>query len=834
MSSRAYWKTAFTSLWVLILPSICFAQRGNNWYFGSNAGLTFNTSPPTPLMDGNISTQEGCATLSDSNGKILLYSDGITVYNKDHVVLANDLTGDPSSTQSAIIVPVPASPTLVYIFTVREKAGRLCFSVIDLAMNGGSGGFVSKNTELLVRSTEKITAVNNATGDGVWIIGHEWPNNKFYAWLLTPAGLDTPVVSSTGTIVLSTTSHAIGYLKASPNGKKLAMAVPAARVMEVLDFDATNGHITNPVDLTEQRMGVTGIYGVEFSADSKYLYGANFSELYQLKMPVSPGNVKDQGILLSVSPSPAVYGALQLAPDGKIYLARENKPFLGVIDEPQNAGTACNFVEDGVSLNGRLSHIGLPSFNQSFFRYSGFVSTNLCIDGPPTEFRLNPGDSNFDKVQWDFGDPLSGNANTSMELSPLHKFSKAGTFEIIVTTYTNGVPTPFKESVTIYSKPAVSLGPDLALLYGQTATLTAGVNTDTYLWNTGETTNSYTVTKPGMYNVTVTNQGGCSSTDEVVVSYDQLITVTLPEEISICAGNTVTLDAKMPGATYTWSTGSKASSISVADAGTYWVDVLNAYGNRNKRLTTVVSNYKFNSISCSGVLICGPSAATLNAQGAKAGESYNWYDENKNFLAQTSGTFQTGVLDKTTTFYVALALGKCVGEMVSVVVSYDKVTAKTSYKEIVVDLGQQISLEASGGEHYTWEPAAFLDSPLSAVTNCTPTDDITYTVRVYNDDGCYDLDTVAIKMRFPLVIPNTFTPNSDGVNDYWVIKNLERYTSPKLTIFNRNGETIRRFIGAGNNWDGTVNSIPVPVGVYFYLLEVPGYQTKSGSLTLLR
>ena len=108
-------------LFLFINATILYAQKESaNWYFGELAGLSFNTNNPVPLLNGKLITSEGCATISDPNGNLLFYTDGLTVYNRNHTVMQNgtNLFGDASSTQSAIIVPKPDDPNIYYIFTV--------------------------------------------------------------------------------------------------------------------------------------------------------------------------------------------------------------------------------------------------------------------------------------------------------------------------------------------------------------------------------------------------------------------------------------------------------------------------------------------------------------------------------------------------------------------------------------------------------------------------------------------------------------------------------------------------------------------------------------------
>jgi hypothetical protein len=112
------------NIFVFSVSSALAQGEGNIWYFGDNSGLSFNTVPPTALDNGALNTNEGCASISDSDGEILFYTDGVTVYNKTHNIMLNGagLLGDVSATQSAIICPYPENPNLYYIFTVTDLA----------------------------------------------------------------------------------------------------------------------------------------------------------------------------------------------------------------------------------------------------------------------------------------------------------------------------------------------------------------------------------------------------------------------------------------------------------------------------------------------------------------------------------------------------------------------------------------------------------------------------------------------------------------------------------------------------------------------------------------
>ncbi|MCD4729906.1 MAG: hypothetical protein K8R74_04865, partial [Bacteroidales bacterium] len=119
---------------ILSLVTIGFSiaqKEGLNWYFGQNAGLRFHNGYPEATT-GSLSTTEGCSTISDQYGHLQFYTDGITVYNRSHQIMLNgtNLYGDPSSTQSGVIVPVPDNHDFYYIFTVSnldKKGGGVGF-----------------------------------------------------------------------------------------------------------------------------------------------------------------------------------------------------------------------------------------------------------------------------------------------------------------------------------------------------------------------------------------------------------------------------------------------------------------------------------------------------------------------------------------------------------------------------------------------------------------------------------------------------------------------------------------------------------------------------------
>lgn len=365
-------------IWTSVIIPLAQAQgEGNYWYFGFNAGLSFSTDPPTPLLDGQISTTEGCAVISDASGHLLFYTDGITVWDKNHHPTPNGfgLMGDPSSTQSAIIVPHPGAVGQYYIFTAPVSDSPdtgYRYTLFDLSLNGGLGDVVAqqKNILLYPSGTEKITAVRKDDGTGYWVVGHEWGSSRFCAFEVTAGGINmTPVLSNVGTPHDVDGGNSIGYLKISPNGKWLALAIRYKYMFELFDFNATSGVVSNPLPIT----GFSNTYGVEFSPDNTRLYLTDYGGVYQYDLTAG----SPDAILASKNKVGAVTNAwaVQLALNGKIYVSTFNST-LDVIHNPNNLGAACNYQIAGQDLGGQGATLGLPTFIQSFF------APSVCSNNP--------------------------------------------------------------------------------------------------------------------------------------------------------------------------------------------------------------------------------------------------------------------------------------------------------------------------------------------------------------------------------------------------------------------------------------------------------------------
>ncbi|MCE3279583.1 MAG: hypothetical protein K0S44_1774 [Bacteroidetes bacterium] len=418
-----------------------FSQKENNfWHFGQNAGLDFNSGAPIPFANSALNHISGTSSISDSNGILLFYTNGITVWNKNNLAMpnGNGLMGHNGSRQGPLIVKQPGNDSIYYIFTTDyrfnfpQKGFR--YSVVNMNLQNGLGDVIQKNTPLLIPATEQQTAIKHCNNTDVWIITHDKDTTAFYSYLLTSSGIASSVVSYTGIGNPSTNTDGM-FLKPSPYGNKIAQLIGNASTLttQIFKFNRSSGQIQ-----LENALSVAG-QAIEFSPDGKKIFIAtqtvplngNSYTIWQYNLLAgSAVNIANSKIQVGVTKD--ICQSFQIAPNGKIYVTRNNNDSLGVINYPDSLGLACNYVENGVGLLTKLCKSGLPNF----YYINSVVPINIgsfnyydTVFGDTTFFNL-PDAVFVDSVKWNFDDLSTGVNNFSNTSISSHLFSSVGTYNV--------------------------------------------------------------------------------------------------------------------------------------------------------------------------------------------------------------------------------------------------------------------------------------------------------------------------------------------------------------------------------------------------------------------
>ena len=571
-----------------------FAQKqANIWYFGNRSGLDFNQVPPIALNNGQANSQEGSAVMSDINGKLLFYTNGVTILNRKHLIMPNGsgLRGDLSSTNNTVFIPMPGNDSIYYLFTIgsaREEVPVFSYSVIDMKADAGFGAVIEKNVLIEDTCLEKLAAIRHCNNRDAWVVIHKWNTDEYHSYLLTGAGLNSvPVISRTGLRITGQINNAIGTLKFSTKGNKLvALHSFDNDAVELLDFDNTTGVISNPQvfqpNAVPHQPTFTGVYGAEFSPDGKLLYVSSNNSpsdpttLYQFDITSNNAVIilSTKQIIAQITPWYA--GALQIGTDRKIYMAMWNDTSISVIDDPDIYGPGCNFNFNKIYLgptNGFPSQFGLPNFMQSYFDTASnpydFTRLGNCLDKNIT-FLINR-TNGIDSVKWDFGD-----FQQSQQIQPTHSYVNAGFYDVKLIVYKvdcSGLNDTINRRIWIADS-SNFLGADTASCNALSLVIGVdeiyGVN---YLWNTGFTGNKITTTGFGLYWMEM-EQNGCKLRDSINVSAKPKPTVDLGPDSTICKYKPIVLTTGTTSySNYLWSTGETTTSILVDKPGIYSITV---------------------------------------------------------------------------------------------------------------------------------------------------------------------------------------------------------------------------------------------------------------------
>ncbi|MBP9883462.1 MAG: T9SS type A sorting domain-containing protein [Chitinophagales bacterium] len=562
MKPNSYILVSCFLLLLLIECKQTFAQHEYDvWYFGDFAGVDFTSGTPVVLTNGQVSTLEGSSSIADASGSLLFYTDGEEVYNKNHQQMSNGfgLKGGWSSTQSALILRQPGTDSIYYIFTVEEFLyGGLCYSIVDLTLQNGLGEVTQKNIPLLLTCTERLTAVRHANGIDYWIVIHGWNNNKFYAYHFSATGVDEiPVVSGTGTIHSGVVGNAIGYLRASHNGLQLAVAVYDNNYIELFDFDKSTGVVSNPIYIDGFEPN-DGFYGVEFSPNDALLYGAEYEPAWLMQWDITSGNAAtiNASAYLVGTGGTSKAGALALASDGKIYMAKQNTEWLGAIQNPNEYGAGCIYIDEAVNVWGGECLAGLPNFPNDAFQFSismpsaDFTASNvefcetLCIDF------IDQSTSNPTSWQWFFSG--ASPATSSLQHPAGICYNEAGVYDVMLISSNGGG----SDTLLLSNYITVTAQPPAPIISQNIDTLTCSV-ANTYQWFMngsllpGATGQTLIITQIGDYSVTITDATGCAVSSLIVVTNIPLPGFTV-SETTLCEKFCVAFIDQSTNSPFSW------------------------------------------------------------------------------------------------------------------------------------------------------------------------------------------------------------------------------------------------------------------------------------------
>ncbi len=397
--------------------------------------------------------------------------------------------------------------------------------------------------------------------------------------------------------------------------------------------------------------------------------------------------------------------------------------------------------------------------------------------------------------------------------------------------------------------PVLQASPDDTICETQSTTLSAVTNLPNMIWTPAgslscSNCSSPVASPPNTMQYTVqASLGSCTLSDNVLITVSTVPIVNAGADVSICPGKSIGLNATN-ATTFIWLNPG-ASSLSdpnipnpIATPTVQTTYIVQGSDNLcgTTTDTVVVSIYPEPTIIAGpDTSICPNNFVQLFVYG---GVSYNWSGTGLN---NNDIQFPLALPVSSTEIYVVTAtdINGCIDTAQVTVHVYDEPMANAGI-DVEIFLFDSTQLNASGGGFYSWSPTTGLNNPNVSNPVANPTVTTMYILTMTTADGCVDMDTVFVLVNDePIVkVPNAFSPNGDGHNDYLRIIRLGVFDLTYLKIFNRWGEIVFETRTLSGWWDGNYKGQPCEVGVYSFILVGEGYGNnhieRKGNITLVR
>ncbi len=802
---------------MIVFANASFAQKESNvWIFADSCGLDFNGPNNQPVFFPTNSSvtpipqaEETFGSIADSAGSLLFYigyngplAGGYgRIYNHQHQLMDGGLNMyiSGSSTNGATIIPFPGNGDKYYVF-YQGFPWKFNYGVVDMSLNGGLGKVIQKNIKLDSLSydlSEKVIAIQHANGRDWWILTHPIYSKSYFRRLITPQGIDSPLVQQIGLPALE--NEFLGEFALGPRSEMIACVSFHGKI-ETFDFDRCTGLLSRWRSIGEEDPIIplpnddARAYGCSLSPSGRFLYVSSYYELFQYDLWAV--DIKaSKTLIYTIGPSVMVLGQHQLGPDGKIYIciaARTTGSLwfyhplaraLSVISEPDQKGQACDFRPSDFDLQGKRLGLGLPS---------------------PPHYGLGPL-------------PLPAAA-----AGPDHHHACPGD--------SSQLGSPAHPDYLYSWEPAAGLSdPNLA------RPVASPKSTTTYILTVFDT-------KHACRNV---------NTDTVTVTVNHPapgLTIDAGPDLSVaCPGDELKLGtAAQPGWWYRWSSTAPIAAAHSArpkvrvhvpawyylEAGddlqnlcrfgrdSIWVDIDPpplplAYAGRDRTICPGGGTWLQASESAHLRYLWQPAALFSDPRQARV-----WLrpQSSQQILLQVTDTSRS-----------------CHN------VAYDtlKLTpGQIPYADAGPDMrlcdrpgmSDTIGTTALPHAQYLWEPPEGLSDPGVARPLVFSGEDRIYRLTVVKDTFCVGYDSLHI-LHQPcdsIWFPTAFSPNGDGINDVFYITNLP--PGCVFRVWNRWGRLLYDSASYGNDWDGK----NAPEGVYVYRLVEPDGRQYVGSVTIIR
>lgn len=797
-------------------------------------------------------------SISDKEGNLLFFTDGLHVFNRKYELMqgGNEVVKIRFLTtlavgSSLLILPHPYKESIYDIFYLNplfldpkptDKGDISMNRVrIDMKADSGFGAVVQKDVDLLLfNHKDKVkdnhfSVLKHTNNKDYWIcvLNKDAVNAYFYdgdslsenpnVSLLPDYFIDSPI--SFYRLSLS------NYLFVRGKHEQYGL----------IKFDTKTGMLdTNTLFNfsnipTIKDVGYLDINEVKLSPDKSMLYilffavDSTLNDLTDilLRLDLSSGDTnliyksmkvlnRNLGNGLSLGAAGLNYGL-----DSKMYISMVNMTkhgieFSYVIQNPNSKDPEISKLNFALATHVLGSSGSLTRTSP----ISKFYISNSCLK-ESIQFTL-AADKDADSFYWNFGDTLSGAANTSRQEEPEHTFYEPGRYKVILVTCKKGIYDTSGLYLCLYDSIDKITFTDTHLCYTDTLFFDAQNQGATYLWSTGDTIRQLAVVDTGFYSLEIT-KGSCKYETNFNISVENKSFPLLPaEDTLLCEPSAI--KARAPGTKYTfvWNTGDTSDSIIATSSGLLTLLAIKQGCQLHDSMYVHVVSLPDNFLP-DDTSFCAGYPITLDP--GLTGVKYRW----------NTGSHKQQLQVDTEGFYTLTLWDSLCFKKDSTFVYRNELPQPEldTVRYFCPTRGEHIDMDGGDFQSWLWMPGNYSDRYITITRTGK------YTLLVSDTNGCKNTDTIEIfdDCNWDLYIPTAFTPNGDDLNESFRV-----YATASIKIhmqvYNRWGQRIFSSDNTDKGWDGRYKGKPCPTGVYYYQLKAIRDQgeTKlySGTVTLLR
>lgn len=832
---------------------------GNGCSGTANQVVSVNNNP-TPTITGNLSACQGLSSTLGISSSFNAYtwSNGATTStisvsttgNYSVIVTdANGCTGNTSVLFNSLpftnaIITGPVGFCIGNNATIDAGAGYSNYSW----SNGNSGQQL--NVTNGGAYTVTVTAPNGCTGSSSYNIT---------AWTLPTAQITgvTAICQGLSANLIAGPTGVNYQWSTGSNANSIQPNTSGVYTLTVTDNNGCTNSITQNVTVNSNPtpsisgtftvcQGDQGLFDVGNTPGMTYLWstGANGSSIqpttagpYSVLVTDANGctGTASQTLVVNLLPTPSISGDPDFCTGDNVTLSSVNTyvnyQWSNGVNTAQNLITAGgNYVLTVTDNNGCIGYTNFTVTENPLPQPQLPTNTDLC-DGNNTT--LNPG--NFASYVWS-----TGSVSSSIQAS------STGIFVVTVTDQ-NGCVNSTTANVVVHLNPVPSILGQNEICDGKTTVLSLNSNYSQYLWSTGLSTNTQTVSAAGSYSVVVTDAFGCTGSTSFSVLVNPLPLVNITGDLDKCSGESTTLSTTPGQGTYSWTNGSTDPSITVTTGGIYTVTVTTNKGctkslgvTFNAHPIPIAAYDPESNITCEEIRI-----KFQNKSINEAGSTYSWTFGDGGTSTDRSPSHVYAAPGEYTTHMQVISPYGCkddTSHLVEVVTPPLPEAKFSQSTQLVSIFNSEVSFNNSSvnSVRYRWN---FGDGQTSSEDNPTHIFDKVGTNKIkliaYNIANCYDEYETNIEVA-PFFIPNAFSPNDDGKNDVFFDGTpVLNVTSFDMQIFNRWGQNIYTTDSFFRPWDGYMsNGDPSPEGLYTYKIKITSIKGKyyefTGSFSLIR